>query len=89
MKAYHLKIHGLVQGVFFRKHTLEKAREYGISGFVRNCDDGTVEVHAEGNEQQIRLLVEWCHRGPEKSKVDRVDIHERPLKNFTEFKITY
>jgi len=89
LKAYQLKIHGLVQGVFFRKHTLDKAREYGVNGYVRNCDDGSVEVHAEGNENQVMLLISWCKKGPGKSRVEKVDIHERPLKNFTEFIITH
>ena len=88
MKAYQLKIHGLVQGVFFRKHTLEKAREIGLKGYVKNCKDGTVEVFAEGNEQQLDLLIMWCKIGPAKSRVDNVDIHEQPLKNFTSFSIT-
>jgi acylphosphatase len=75
--------------VFFRKHTLEKARELGVKGYVKNCKDGTVEVFAEGNEQQVDLLVKWCHSGPDKSRVDKVDIHHLPLKNFTEFIITH
>jgi acylphosphatase len=89
MKAYQLIVHGLVQGVFFRKHTQEKANEFGLTGFVRNRSDGTVEVFVEGNDEHVDTFIKWCHSGPGKSRVDKVDIHERPLKNSREFIITY
>jgi acylphosphatase len=78
-----------VQGVFFRKHTREKAIELGITGSVRNCKDGTVEIFAEGTVEQIKTFIQWCRTGPEKAKVDLLDIHEQPLKNFPAFIIIY
>lgn len=87
MKTVNLKIHGLVQGVFFRKYTLEKAVELGILGTVRNHADGTVLVEATGEEETLGAFVSWCHKGPERARVSRVDIHELPLKKFTEFLI--
>ena len=85
MKALQLKIHGLVQGVFFRKHTREKALDLGLCGTVRNCDDKTVMVQVEGAENAVDAFVEWCHHGPSRANVTKVDIHESRLKNYTGF----
>jgi acylphosphatase len=88
VKAVHLKIHGVVQGVFFRQSTMKKANELGIKGWVRNCDDGTVEAEAEGNEEVLMRFVEWCHDGPQRAEVDKVDVTPIALKNFSSFEIT-
>ncbi len=69
----HLRIHGKVQGVFFRVSTREKADSLGLSGWVRNRADGTVEVVAEGPEETIRDLEAWCQVGPEMAHVSRVE----------------
>jgi acylphosphatase len=87
MKAVHLKIYGVVQGVFFRQHTLEKAKEHGINGWVRNCTDGTVEAEAEGEEDALLQFIEWCHEGPQRAEVDKVDVTPTTLKNFFSFQI--
>jgi acylphosphatase len=89
MRAIQLKVHGLVQGVFFRKHTREKAEELNINGTVRNCQDGSVEIIAEGTEDQLSSFTAWCKSGPGRSRVDRVDIHELPLKNYSDFRIIH
>ena len=88
MIAYSIRVHGLVQGVFFRKSTREKALEFGINGYVRNCEDGTVEIFVEGDEKLINQFIEWCRKGPKGAKVDKVDIHGQPLKNISGFVIT-
>ena len=88
MLAFSIKIHGLVQGVFFRKSTHQKAIELRISGYVRNCEDGSVEVFAEGDEETLKQFIEWCRKGPRGANVERIDIHERPLKNSQGFIIT-
>jgi len=85
MKALQLKIHGLVQGVFFRKYTREKAIELGLYGTVRNDADGTVQIHVEGREEAVDDFVQWCHHGPSRANVTKVDIHETRLKNSTGF----
>ncbi len=87
MKAFKLHIQGLVQGVFFRKHTREKAQELALTGTVCNCDDGSVEVFAQGEEVALNEFVQWCHHGPPRAKVEKVDIHETTLKNYTGFVI--
>lgn len=57
-------IHGRVQGVGFRFHTLREALQAGLSGWVRNLPDGSVEALFEGDEAQIRLMLDWCRSGP-------------------------
>ena len=63
----HIFITGSVQGVFFRATTQEKARELGLTGWVRNLPDGRVEVLAEGDEEKLKDLLEWCRGGPSES----------------------
>jgi acylphosphatase len=88
-KAYNLKVRGIVQGVFFRKSTANKAAALGISGTVCNCADGSVEIFAEGDEENLTQFIAWCHIGPQNAKVEAVDIHEQPLKNFRGFIVTH
>ena len=70
----HLRIHGQVQGVFFRASTEVEARRLGLTGWVRNCPDGAVEVVAEGPRAQLEHLVAWCRHGPPRAQVDHVEI---------------
>ena len=72
MKGLHLLIFGTVQGVFFRKSTLQKATELKLKGWVRNRKEGTVEVQAEGPEEALIQLLQWCGKGPPTSKVEKV-----------------
>jgi len=62
-----------VQGVNFRYYTALKARELGLSGFVRNLPAGVVEVVAEGAEEPLSALAAWCRRGPSAAQVDTVE----------------
>ncbi len=59
MIAKRFRITGLVQGVFFRAETLVRAQELGVKGWVKNTDDGAVEIHAEGDEENMRLFTLW------------------------------
>ena len=86
-KSVHIKIHGIVQGVFFRKYASIRANELGILGWVRNADDGTVEIDAEGMPESLDAFVSWCHRGQGKAVVNKVTVTESSLKNFTSFEI--
>ncbi|MDD5470162.1 MAG: acylphosphatase [Candidatus Peribacteraceae bacterium] len=76
MAAKLFKVFGRVQGVFFRSETEERARELGVTGWVRNCEDATVEVHAEGTEEQLSQLEEWLRRGPPAAQVEQVESAE-------------
>lgn len=67
------RVHGRVQGVGFRWSTTRRAEELELAGTVRNCPDGTVEVHARGGEESLRRLESWLHQGPRSARVERVE----------------
>lgn len=69
-----LKIHGRVQGVFFRQSTQAEAVRLGLTGWVRNRPDGSVEALAEGPADAVRELLAWCRQGPPAAEVSSVDI---------------
>ncbi len=71
--ARRLRIHGRVQGVFFRASTRERAREVGATGWVRNRDDGTVEMWLEGDSDAVASVEEWAHEGPRAARVEQVE----------------
>jgi len=86
----HLIIEGRVQGVWFRESTKRKALSLGVYGWVRNLPDGTVEVVAEGDEDKVRELVKWCHKGPPAAKVTNVKVEEEEyLGEFSSFDVIY
>lgn len=64
MSDLHVRITGVVQGVGFRWFVREKARRLGLSGWVRNLGDGSVEVAASGDQGQLDLLVGELKKGP-------------------------
>ena len=80
----HLIIEGRVQGVWFRDSTRREAVSLGVFGWVRNRPDGTVEVVAEGPEDQVGKLITWCNHGPPAAGVSQV--HESREKWQGEFK---
>jgi acylphosphatase len=69
MKAIQARVTGQVQGVAFRWHTQEQAQRLGVVGWVRNEVDGSVLVHAEGEDEAVDALVEWCRHGPPSARV--------------------
>jgi acylphosphatase len=68
----HLKINGRVQGVYFRASTVEQARRLGVTGWVMNCADSSVEVIAEGAREQLKKLISWCGSGPPGAQVEKI-----------------
>ncbi|MEJ7750576.1 MAG: acylphosphatase [Thermoleophilaceae bacterium] len=76
MKGVRVVVHGRVQGVFFRDTVSTEAERAGVAGWVRNCDDGTVEARFEGENAAVDRLVELCRRGPESASVERVDTED-------------
>lgn len=84
-KHLNIKISGRVQGVFFRITAKEEADKLGITGFARNEPDGSVYIEAEGEVEKLEKFLKWCHGGPEVAQIDKVEITEGPLKNFSEF----
>jgi len=80
MTRRRVVVHGNVQGVFFRDSVRERAESRGLSGWVRNRDDGAVEAVFEGTEDDVDSLVRFCHEGPRRAEVDRVEVvDEDPL----------
>jgi acylphosphatase len=71
-----LRIHGRVQGVFYRGWTVQTARALGVRGWVPNCSDGSVEMLVEGDEEQVGQMIARCREGPPAARVDRVEIAE-------------
>ena len=76
MKRVRLDISGKVQGVYFRDSTQQRARELQVTGWVRNREDGGVEVEAQGPDAAVDQLVRWCHDGPERAEVTELVAHE-------------
>ena len=88
VKRLHLRIRGRVQGVFFRASAAEVASEMGLSGWVRNRTDGSVELVAEGPKDAILALEEWCQTGPELAQVQDVQsTWEEPVGMENEFDV--
>ena len=73
-KAVDVRITGRVQGVSFRYYTSERARQLGVTGWVRNEPDGSVAGHFEGPADAVDALVAWCHEGPAAAHVDAVEV---------------
>lgn len=85
-----LIVDGRVQGVFFRDSTRREARTLGLTGWVRNRPEGTVEVLAEGPEDRVGSLVEWCHQGPPYARVRSVTRTDEPWRGeFDSFDIVF
>lgn len=74
--AKRVIVSGRVQGVFFRDSCRQEASRLGIAGLVRNLPDGTVEVIAEGDEEAVNALINWCKEGPSYADVDSVEVSD-------------
>jgi acylphosphatase len=84
-KHLKIRVHGKVQGVYFRASAVDKAHIYAVAGFTRNEPDGTVYIEAEGEEENLKSFIEWCHIGPPRALVEKVLIEEGDLKNYQNF----
>jgi acylphosphatase len=73
MKAVRLRVHGRVQGVFFRDSMRAEAQRLGVGGWVRNDPDGTVEALVSGEPGAVDGLVAWAHAGPDGARVERIE----------------
>jgi acylphosphatase len=77
-RAFHARVTGRVQGVGFRWSAVREARRLGLRGWVRNADDGSVEVEAEGPPAAIEGFLAWLRRGPAGAFVSGVEAHPVP-----------
>lgn len=78
-----------MQGVGFRYFALHTARSLGVTGFVRNEPDGSVEVVCSGYEEEIDAFVEKIDRGPSYASITKTEIEELPFKTFNSFEVRY
>ena len=74
-----LRIHGQVQGVYYRQSMIEAASRLGVRGWVRNRLDGTVEAVASGPAEAVQALIAWAHDGPPAARVQRVQVEEMAI----------
>ncbi len=74
LMSVHLIVRGRVQGVWYRAGTREEALKLGLCGWAKNCPDGTVEIHAEGEKESLEMLIKWCRIGPPAAEVSSLDI---------------
>lgn len=88
IKHFNIKIYGLVQGVFFRASTKEQADKLGISGFAKNMPDGSVYIEIEGEKDNLDKFVKWCNLGPMMARVEKVEVSEDKLRDFSQFEIS-
>ena len=85
--ARRVVVHGDVQGVFFRDTTRRKAQSRGVSGWVRNNSDGTVEALFEGDAEAVESMVAFMRDGPRGAQVERVDVQEAQPEGTDGFQI--
>ena len=87
MVRAHIIVSGLVQGVFFRANTRDRARSLGLKGWIKNRSDGKVEGLFEGEEVSVKSIIEYCKQGPSSAVVDKVEVkwekYEGKYKDFT------
>ncbi|MFM8348802.1 MAG: acylphosphatase [Bacteroidota bacterium] len=87
MQHISIRVFGRVQGVFYRASTFDVARNLNVNGFVRNEQDGSVFIEAEGDPEALEQLKEWCRHGPPGARVDQVIITPGELVGYTSFEI--
>ena len=85
------KVHvfGRVQGVFFRQWTLNQARRLGVSGWVRNAPDGTVEAHVFGDEDAVADMIAALHQGPSQARVEDVTVEPIEPEDISGFSVRH
>lgn len=88
VKAVQARVSGRVQGVSFRWSTQEQAQRLGVVGWVRNEPDGSVLLHAEGEDDAVDALVAWCRTGPGMARVRDVTVRGAGAAGASSFVIT-
>jgi len=88
-KAVRMYIDGVVQDVFFRGFVKENAERHNVKGFVRNLEDGRVEIFLEGNNEDIDKMVELCKKGPKHAQIKGIEMRPEKFQDFKTFKILH
>jgi acylphosphatase len=87
--ARRVRVAGRVQGVFFRAWAQSQARELGVSGWIRNADDGSVEAHLEGDEAAIKALIERMWQGPSSAEIEQVEAEDADWEGLAGFEVRH
>ena len=88
LKQIQIRVFGRVQGVFFRASAQREAKRLGLTGWVRNRKDSSIEMFAEGEETGIKDLIAWSQTGPSAARVEKVDVRWRSfVGDFFDFQI--
>jgi len=88
--AKHILVKGEVQGVFFRKTAKQVAERLNITGWVKNTDEGDVEIFAQASGDKVDELIEWCKKGPPRAEVEEVKVTDaKPDTSIKHFSIAY
>ena len=85
--CYIATITGIVQGVYFRASAQNMAIDLGLSGYANNLENGSVEVMACGDEDNVQKMIEWLNHGPEEAEVDSVNAEQTHLRDINHFSI--
>jgi acylphosphatase len=88
-KSVRIYIEGTVQGVFFRSFVKENAERLNLKGFVRNLEDGRVEIFVEGGVDEVKKMVEICEKGPKHSIIRKVEVKDEKFQDFKSFKVLH
>ena len=88
-KSVRLYITGTVQGVFFRGFVKENAERHNVKGFVRNLEDGRIEVFLEGNVNDVNKVIELCKKGPKHSMIRKIEEKAEKFQDLKNFKVLH
>lgn len=90
MSTFKLTVTGQVQGVFFRENSKKEAEKLFLQGYVRNLDNGNVEIIVQGKKEKIDEFIVWCYRGSDDAVVENVSSEEiKTDVKISQFKIKY
>jgi len=87
--AKHVRVIGRVQGVFYRAWAQSQARELGVSGWIRNCPDGSVEAHLGGEQDCVARMIERMRSGPSNARVDDLDVEDAAREELGRFELRH
>lgn len=88
-KSVRVYISGTVQGMFFRNFIKENAEKLSVNGFVRNLEDGRVEVFLEGDGDNVKKMIEVCEKGQRNMEIQNVEVKPEKHQGFRNFKVLH
>lgn len=88
-KSVRIYIEGTVQGIFFRGFVKENAERHNVKGFIRNLENGKIEIFLEGNTEDVNKMIELCKTGPKHSNIKHAEIKPEKFQDFKTFKILH